>query len=344
MSTLSIDYEVDWPLRLRARFSVRGFTALLGASGEGKTTLLRALCGLIPAQGMPYGGLAPEHRRVGLLPQDFALFPHMSALENVAYALRGHERQREAEKWLQRVGMLRQAGQSPSTLSGGQQQRVALARALARSPEILLLDEPTSALEPALREEMLLPMIELLRELDLPALTATHDPQLAQMADWVAVMEDGRIVQEGLAEDIFSAPATLGVARLTGFRNLFKCRVADGGSAYVEVDTGHGFLASASGMRTVPAGTRLHCAIRSEEIALERPGRLTGPNLLPGRLVRLKRRGLSLEAYMESESGLPLEVTLSHRAQQQLELEEGERVEARLDPRYLHLILATDGE
>lgn len=344
MTPLSVDYAVDWPLRLHIRFCVHGFTALLGASGEGKTTLLRALCGLIPARGSPYGGLAPEYRKVGYLPQDFGLFPHLNALENVAYALRGRERLHEAEKWLRRVGMLRQARQSPSTLSGGQQQRVALARALARAPEILLLDEPTSALEPALREEMLLPMIELLRELHLPTLTATHDPQLAQMADWIAVLEDGRIVQEGLPEAIFSTPATLGVARLTGFRNLFECTVIDSAGGYVEIDTGKNVLTAGNGLRTPLPGTRFHCVIRSEEIDLERPGRLSGSNLLSGRLVRLKKRGLSLEAHVESESGLPLQIMLSNRAQQQLELEKGESVEVRLEPRYLHLIPRIDGE
>jgi molybdate transport system ATP-binding protein len=141
VADLEVHYRLRWPIALEARFQIRGFTALLGESGVGKTTLLKALCGLIPAEGTPYSGLPPEKRPVGYLPQDLALFPHMTALENVAFPLSGRGKG-EALALLARVGLLEHAHKRPQALSGGQRQRVALARALARKPELLLLDEP----------------------------------------------------------------------------------------------------------------------------------------------------------------------------------------------------------
>ena len=140
MALLEVHYRLNRPVRLEARFRVRGFTVLLGQSGAGKTSLLKALAGLLPAEGTPFGGLPPERRPVGYLPQDLALFPHMTAWENVAFPLKGRDRKARALALLERVGLLEHAHKRPGELSGGQRQRVALARALARKPELLLLD------------------------------------------------------------------------------------------------------------------------------------------------------------------------------------------------------------
>jgi molybdate/tungstate transport system ATP-binding protein len=224
---MRIDYRVHYPVRLEVNFEVEGFTILLGQSGEGKTTLLRAIAGLLPAQGEPFGGLLPQHRALGYLPQGYALFPHLRAWENVAFALpRGRQRRAQALELLARVRLVDVAEHYPAALSGGQQQRVALARALARKPQLLLLDEPSSALDAATRDEVMAELISEMHEFGLPALAVSHDPHLAALADRVAVMSGRRIVQHGTPDEVLSRPGSAAVARLLGHRNLFTARVA----------------------------------------------------------------------------------------------------------------------
>lgn len=223
---MRIDYRVERPVRLQVSFEVEGFTILLGQSGAGKTTLLRAIAGLLPARGEPFGGLPPQHRPVGYLPQGFALFPHLLAWENVAFALpRGAQRRAQALDLLARVRLEHLADQYPMALSGGQQQRVALARALARKPQLLLLDEPSSALDAATRDEVMAELIAEVHEFGLPVLAVSHDPHLAAMADRVAVMSERRIVQQGTPAEVLSRPGSVAVARLLGHRNVFTARV-----------------------------------------------------------------------------------------------------------------------
>src|SRR6516162_6164862 len=223
---MRIDYSIDRPVRLEVDFEVEGFTILLGQSGEGKTTLLRAVAGLLPARGEPFGGLLPQQRAVGYLPQGYALFPHLRAWENVAFGLpRSPQRCAQALDLLARVRLVDIAEHYPAALSGGQQQRVALARALARKPQLLLLDEPSSALDVATRDEIMAELISEMHEFGLPALAVSHDPHLAALADRVAVMSGRRIVQQGTPTEVLSRPGSPAVARLLGHRNMFAARV-----------------------------------------------------------------------------------------------------------------------
>ena len=225
---MRIDYRLNYPVRLEVNFEVEGFTILLGQSGEGKTTLLRALAGLLPADGEPFGGLVPQERAVGYVPQGYALFPHLRAWENVAFGLpRSRKRRAQALDLLARVRLVEIAEHYPAALSGGQQQRVALARALARKPQLLLLDEPSSALDVATRDEVMAELISEMHELDLPALAVSHDPHLAALADRVAIMSGRRIIQQGTPIEVLSRPESPAVARLLGYRNLFTARVAE---------------------------------------------------------------------------------------------------------------------
>ncbi len=226
---MEVHYRIRRPVALEVRFQIRGFTALLGESGVGKTTLLKALAGLIPAEGTPFGGLPAERRPIGYLPQDLALFPHMTAWENVAFPLRGRGRRERALALLERVGLKEHAEKRPRALSGGQKQRVALARALAREPELLLLDEPTSALDPVTKDRVLGELVGLLRREGLPALAVSHDPFLAGMADWLVVLGRGRVLQEGPPGEVLAAPVSVEAARLLGYENLFPARVHPGG-------------------------------------------------------------------------------------------------------------------
>ena len=226
---MEIDYRLEHPVPLRACLHLRGFTVLVGLSGEGKSSLLKAIAGLLPAEGIPFGGLPPQRRPIGYLPQGYGLFPHLRAWENVAFPLpRGRGRRNQAMELLTRVGIAAMAERYPDALSGGQQQRVALARALAREPQLLLLDEPTSALDPATRDVILADLVAEIRRLGLPTLAVTHDPHLAVMADWLALMVGHRIVQEGTPRHVLGAPISGEVARLVGYRNLFTGRLSAG--------------------------------------------------------------------------------------------------------------------
>jgi molybdate/tungstate transport system ATP-binding protein len=222
---MHVDYRIDHPVELRARFEVDGFTVLLGASGEGKSLLLKAIAGLIPASGEPFAGRPAQHRAVGYLPQGNALFPHLCAWQNVAFSLRGSERRAQALAGLARMGLADFADRWPATLSGGQQQRVALARALARRPRLLLLDEPTSALDPATRDDVIAGLIGEVHAAGIPALAVSHDPALAAVADRLVVMHRRAIVQTGTPEAVHARPVSGAVARLLGWRNVLRGRV-----------------------------------------------------------------------------------------------------------------------
>lgn len=217
--------------------------ALLGPSGCGKTTLLRCIAGLErpDAGAVRIGGrevagpgswIAPERRRVGMVFQDSALFPHMSVARNVAYGLgRGtdrRERRRRVAEALELVGLAGLEDRSPLTLSGGQAQRVALARALAPRPSVLLLDEPFASLDAPLRAQLREEVPRLLREVGCAALFVTHDQHEAlQVGDQVAVMLDGRIAQIGTPDAVYSGPASIAVAGFIGDANVL-CGSADG--------------------------------------------------------------------------------------------------------------------
>ena len=224
---LRVDLQIRQPIALDVEFEVRGFTALLGASGEGKSTVLKALAGLIPSHGTPFGGLPPQRRPVGYLPQGYALFPHLRAWENVAYAWGGRlgPRRQAAAELLQSVGLGQQVDLRPAQLSGGQQQRVALARALARQPQVLLLDEPTSALDSSTRDDVLAELVSRMHELSMPALAATHDASLAAMSDWVVLLSERRVIQQGPPAEVFAHPASAAAAALLGVRNRFVGQV-----------------------------------------------------------------------------------------------------------------------
>ena len=213
--------------------------SLLGPSGCGKTTLLRVIAGLEPVgSGEIQLGeqvlsgedthVPPEKRRIGMVFQDWALFPHLSVAKNVGYGLPRVERtaDRIAEV-LEMVGLGGTADRAPHTLSGGQQQRVALARALAPQPAVLLLDEPFSNLDTSLRVEIRTEVHRLLADLGITTVFVTHDQDEAfVLGDGVAVMFEGGIVQQGTPAELYADPATPWIARFVGEANLVAARVS----------------------------------------------------------------------------------------------------------------------
>jgi iron(III) transport system ATP-binding protein len=223
--------------------------ALLGPSGCGKTTLLRLIAGFespddgtIELDGTPVAGrgswVAPERRRVGLVFQDYALFPHLTVAENVGFGLKRGERATRVPMLLTLVDLCGLGDRYPHELSGGQQQRVALARALAPAPELVLLDEPWSNVDPHLRGELREELSRILRPLGVTVVLVTHDREEAfSLADRIALMRDGTIVQEGTAEDLYRAPATRWAAQFVGAGNFLPGRVAAGGMVETALGT-----------------------------------------------------------------------------------------------------------
>jgi ABC-type Fe3+/spermidine/putrescine transport system ATPase subunit len=207
--------------------------ALLGPSGSGKSTLLAAIAGIVqPDKGeIVLGGrklldLAPEARGLGMVFQDYALWPHMTVAQNVAFPLRARKYPSRAindgvGEALRRVGLQGFEPRRTQQLSGGQQQRVALARAIAAETELLLLDEPLSALDPATRSSVRAELADILRQLNLTTIIVTHDREEAfELADRIAVLVEGEIQQHAECQDIYERPVNITVARFMGVNLL----------------------------------------------------------------------------------------------------------------------------
>lgn len=217
------------------------FLTILGESGSGKTTLLRIIAGFETATSGELwmgtgrlGGLPPYRRPVNTVFQNYALFPHLTVAENVAYGLRVARRpsaeiaERVADA-LEKVKMKVHASKKPSQISGGQQQRVALARALVNRPKLLLLDEPLSALDANLRREMQIELKSLQREVGITFVFVTHDQEEAMvMSDRIALLRSGDLEQVATPREIYHRPATAYVAQFIGHTNLLKGEVVSG--------------------------------------------------------------------------------------------------------------------
>jgi putative spermidine/putrescine transport system ATP-binding protein len=248
---------------------------LLGPSGCGKTTTLRLIAGFVQASrgeilldGSSILSLPPHRREMGIVFQSYALFPHLSVARNVAFGLEMRRLDARAiaarvDEMLRLVKLDALAHRLPRQLSGGQQQRVALARALAIQPKVLLLDEPLSNLDAALRQEVARDIRILQRDGGLTAIMVTHDQDEAMaMADRLVVMQDGRVQQIGTQEDLYERPASPFVARFIGRSNIVPGRLRDG--THLELDGG-GAVALAA--RYADEG-RCTLAVRPERITL----------------------------------------------------------------------------
>ena len=314
-------------------FSVqRGqLVTLLGPSGCGKTTTLRCIAGIeVPDAGAVRVGdrtmtntvhrvqLRPERRDIGMVFQSYALWPHLSVFENVAFPLRMRRERTAAirprvEEMLELVGLAGTGKRRPGQLSGGQQQRVALARALVYRPSLLLLDEPLSNLDAALRDSIRRDIGRLQRELGITAVYVTHDQDEAMMlSDQIIVMKDGSVVQDGTPAELLAAPESLFVARLLGQANVIEGVVAatrsqampDGATgrvADVEIATRHGLRRlTARLIKDAAAGDRVSVVWRPGDLVIEPSARPAGAPVADGALegeVVDVRAGSSLADY-----------------------------------------------
>ncbi len=286
--------------------------ALLGPSGCGKTTTLRMVAGLerpdagrVLVDGRDVTRLPPYARRMGVVFQSYALFPHMTVAANVAFGLRmqgvgGTERARRAAAALAMVGLSDHAQKRPRQMSGGQQQRVALARALAIEPDVLLLDEPLSALDAKLREELRVEMRILQRRVGATAVFVTHDQAEAlAMADLVAVMDAGRVAQLGTPEEVFERPATPFVAEFVGRSARFSGAAGAGG-----VRAGGVLLRCAA-----PASGPVRVFVRPHRIALLGADG-TADNVVEGVVAALDYTGEVVQVVVDTALGrVPVDVS-----------------------------------
>ena len=331
-------------------FPPGALTALLGPSGCGKTTLLRMIAGLevqtrgeIRLDGDDITQLPPHERGFGMVFQSFALFPHLSVAENVAYSLAVRKMKRPARRAraqdlldLVQLGDLgdRRIGE----LSGGQRQRVAIARALAQEPRVFLLDEPMSALDAKLREEMQVELRLLQQRLGITTIVVTHDQREAMtMADRIVVMADGRPEQVGTPQEIYHHPASAFVAGFIGKANMLTGRACAGG---VEVA---GLRMSADPPARFLDGSPVTLACRPEWMRLHPAGDGAAvANALAAR-VRFVRdlgqvREIHLAAGPGGEEALVCELPFSDRTP----YAQGDAVLAELPPAALRLFPAGD--
>ncbi|MBK8287073.1 MAG: polyamine ABC transporter ATP-binding protein [Ahniella sp.] len=256
--------------------------ALLGGSGCGKSTLLRCLAGFekpttgrILLDGQPMNDLPPYERPINMMFQSYALFPHMTVEQNVAFGLKQDgmpkpDIKRRVEEMLNLVQMVKFAGRKPHQLSGGQQQRVALARSLAKSPKLLLLDEPMGALDKKLRSQMQLELVNIVEKLGVTCVMVTHDQEEAMtMATRIALMDSGRIRQVGTPDEIYEQPTSRFAAEFIGSVNIIEGVIKDDEKDFVTIQSaalahlihiGHGI----SGFE----GQRVNFALRPEKITV----------------------------------------------------------------------------
>ncbi|WP_411079490.1 ABC transporter permease [Streptomyces sp. cmx-18-6] len=330
-----------WPLHA----DVTGFTrltldaapgttiAVVGPNGAGKTTLLRALLGLTPrahAAALRLGdsevsALPPHRRGVAWVPQDGALFPHLSALTNTAYGLRAHgvpraEARREAQAWLDRLGVGHLAHRRPGQLSGGQAGRVALARALAARPRLLLLDEPLAALDQTTRAHVRHTLRRHLAEFGGVCLIVTHDPvEAVSLADRVLVLDEGRVIQDEPPAEVTRRPRSPWVARMLGRNAWPGTATADG-------------LALADGGRLVVAeplapGTEALAVIAPEAVSVHREKPTGSPrNVWPGTVREITSGGSRLRLLITSDQAPDLVAEITPQAAAELSIADGTQV------------------
>ncbi len=304
--------------------------SLLGPSGSGKTTILRLIAGFerpdsgqILFEDRPVNDVLPEDRDAGIVFQSYALFPNMNVGQNVAFSLmiQGWNKDKRKKRVIELLDLVKLPGYEGryiTQLSGGQQQRVALARALAKKPKILLLDEPLSALDAKIREELRIEIRRIQSTLDITTIYVTHDQEEAlSISDRVVVINQGSIQQIGSPTQIYRQPSNLFVARFVGTRNLFEVKVLDGSSAEW---IGHTFnVSEARGFQT---GTVATLAVRPEDMTICNRGQNTMPNwnTVPARVEPLTFLGSTVRVTLRSEADTVLRVDLPAEAASGLSL------------------------
>lgn len=303
---------------------------LLGPTGSGKSVLLSIIAGLIRPDGghvfkdgRDITAVAPEQRRFSMMVQDFALFPHLSVFENIAFPLRVRHRSRdevtrEVKTMASQMGVAHLLSRGLKGLSGGEKQRVALARALIVTPDLLLLDEPLSALDQIIKRELIEELKTLHRKYGIPVLHVTHDfEEGITLGNQMAVIHQGRIIQQGTPELLSQQPATPLIAAFTGIRNIYK--------GVIEMRNGSPLFRKDSVVFEIPMGRAGEgvVAIPSEDIVLSHaPVESSARNTLLGEVRELRPRPPLVDVLLEVQT-LPLTATVTAKTVEKMGIRSG---------------------
>ncbi|MCE9537083.1 MAG: ABC transporter ATP-binding protein [Nitrospirae bacterium] len=342
------------PIQVRFRYEVEASTVLIlfGPSGSGKTTILRSVAGLEwPEEGRiqflsriwldTKSGIrvTPQDRQIGYMPQDYALFPNYSVVGNIGYglgALASHDKTKRIAEVVDLFQLQGLEAAKPRELSGGQQQRVALARAVAPRPQLLLLDEPLSALDAPTRLQLRGELRSLLKQLALPSIIVTHDwAEALTMGDVMAVMGDGRIHQVGKPHEVFSRPADAAVARIVGVETVVQGQVVENENGLAAVVVNGTRL---KGLSNDAIGTAVYVCIRAEDVVVELAGSgmPRARNHLLGRVTDIALQGVMVQVTIDC--GFSLMATITRGAVEDLRLVPGASVIAAIKAGAVHLV------
>ncbi len=317
---------------------------ILGPTGAGKTVLLESIAGLYPTKsgeiwlrGKEVTGFEPEKRKISIVYQDHVLFPHLSVRKNIVFGLKMNKvtaaEQEKRVNWVaELLGIGNLLHRKPDTLSGGEKQKVALARAIATRPELLLVDEPLSALDPETRETVQQELRRLHKALGITILHVTHDFEEAiALGSRIAVIGEGSLMQVGTPEEIFRHPNSEFVARFAMTRNVFlgKAEKQSSGDTVFKVD-GTEFVIAAEAEGTY------HASLRPEEILISpEPIRSSARNCFSGTITRIQDKGSTL--YITVNLPPELSCLVTRRSFEELELREGKKVYVTFKATSVHL-------
>ncbi len=354
VKTFSSGFTVE--ARLTVALGPSTVLILFGPSGSGKTTLLRCLAGLErPERGCirfisrPWFDaeqaidVPPQERAVGYMPQEYALFPTYSVAGNIGYGLGGLNTDERHRRIAEVLALLKLQGLeqlTPRQLSGGQQQRVALARTIARRPQLLLLDEPLSALDAPTRMQLRGELRHLLKELAIPSVVVTHDWEEAlALGDRMAVINAGRVLQEGTPQEVFNRPKNAEVVRIVGMETALEGRVRESLDGLATVDVA-GVMLHALAEEGI--GPDVFVCIRAEDIVLDKggTGATSARNRLQGRVTEVSSMGALMKVGLDC--GFPLSAVVTRSAVEDLQLDAGAPVTASIKAGAVHLVPRRD--
>ena len=321
------------------------YFVLLGPTGAGKTVLLECIAGLhrpdrgdIYVDGERVNEMAPERRGLGYLPQDYALFPHLTVARNIGFGMRirrkpRSETERTVGELAQLLGITHLLGRGPTHLSGGERQRVALARALAIEPRVLLLDEPLSALDEQTRENLCVELRRVHEQLGTTTLHVSHSfEETLAVADRIGIIHQGRIQQVGRPEEVFRRPGSEFVARFVRSENVLRGRARRTATGLAVTVGGHEFEAPDG-----PEGDVL-LTVRPEEVLVSTAADARGPNRVLGRVARVVDKGALMR--VEVEAGVPLVALIGRRAFQSAAIRPGDSVAVSFERESVHVLPA----
>jgi molybdate transport system ATP-binding protein len=366
---LNVHLAQEAPIPLNANISCAPgeVLALVGPSGSGKSTILRAIAGLnqiahghISCNGQVWYDtqrnidIATRHRRVGYVFQSYALFPHLSALANIMEALgsrSANSREARARELLELVRLGGLEERRPSELSGGQQQRVAVARALARDPDVLLLDEPFSAVDRATRQRLHRELGQLRSQLRMPVVLVTHDlEEAAQLSDRMSILHRGRILQDGPPYEIMAHPASRAVARLIDMKNIFQARVTGQNQGKkITLLEWDGIPLEAGYNADFAVGDLVDWVIPSGSVILHRrrePSRGVRENPVHGTIESMVRLGemVTVAINVKGHSEHPLFMSISAHAATRNAIAPGENIGVSLRSEDIHLMALREAD